>query len=138
MNHPDPGASAEASDGVGIAYAPSINGILWSTARGEEGLYLRDSRIEDEAVRRITLVSKKPSDDDVNEEEWLVFSRRITNEAHSAGEVQVAVLLDGSTDQIQMARNCTLFARFATGLETHLGLLIDGPYRTTASRDEYH
>ena len=117
MNHPDPGASAEASDGVGIAYAPSINGILWSTARGEEGLYLRDSRIEDEAVRRITLVSKKPSDDDVNEEEWLVFSRRITNEAHSAGEVQVAVLLDGSTDQIQMARNCTLFARFATGLE---------------------
>ena len=119
-----------------LLFLKNLDGILWSTASGEEGLYLRDSRIEDEAARRITLVSKHPSDGNIGEEEWLVFSRAIINEGHSAGEVQVAVLLDGSTDQIQVARNCTLFARFATGLETHLGLLIDGPYRTTASRDE--
>ena len=119
-----------------LLFLKNIDGIVWSTESGEDGLYLRESRMEDETVRRTTLVSKHPTDEDVTEEEWLVFLREINNEGDAVGEVQVAVLLDGSTDQIQAARNCTLFARFATGLETHLGFLIDGPYRTTASRDE--
>jgi hypothetical protein len=71
---------------------------------------------------------------------WLVFSRPVFGEdGRSAGHVEVGFSLikdeDSDREVIQHVTRSPLVVFFPTVLETHLGFLLQGPYRTTPSRD---
>lgn len=119
-----------------LLFLKNIEEINWRIESGTSGQYLRESWAIDEGVRRTILISQDQADDDVDEEEWLVFFRPVTNDGEPAGEVQVGFLLDNETQRVRVADDCTLFARFATRIETHTGFLMDGPYQTNLSRDD--
>jgi hypothetical protein len=74
------------------------------------------------------------------EEEWLVFERPVpVPDGQTLVKVEVAFRLDRNkeTGQEQIVRinDAYLVAFFPTEKETHLGFLIQGPYRTTPARD---
>jgi hypothetical protein len=73
------------------------------------------------------------------EEVWLVFARSVrTPEGRPAGEVSIAFELAGRDDGtrgIVPIADSPLVVFFPTVLRTHLGFLVQGPYRTTPSRD---
>lgn len=122
-----------------LLFLKNIEGLSWRTRSGTSGQYLRKSRQLEDGVRRATLIAQDHVDDEVVAEDWaedwIVFSRLVTRDGASAGRVQVSFLLDSKTERVRVAKHCTLFARFPTGLATDMGLLMDGPYRTTPDRD---
>ena len=71
-------------------------------------------------------------------EMWLVFSREVHHEGTSAGYAELAFRIttanDGS-EAIHVIGDSPLAAFFPTVIETHLGMLVQGPYRTTPSRE---
>jgi hypothetical protein len=74
------------------------------------------------------------------EERWLVFSRGIRNKGKPVGYVEIALALSTKKSgpgslSIRSIADSPLFVFFPTVLPTHLGLLLQGPYRTTPSRD---
>ena len=119
-----------------LLFLRNIEEISWITDQDRSGQYIRESKLIREGVRRTTLVSTSAVEDDLDEEEWLVLFRPVENHGVPAGEVQVAFLLGDKDEFIRRAKGCTLFARFATKIETHTGFLMDGPYQTTLSRDD--
>ena len=119
-----------------LLFLENIEEIRWTTDQGGSGQYLRESRIIDEGVCRTTIVSQNATDEDVNQEEWLVFDRSVSRKNDPAGDVRVAFLMDENGRSIIAASDCTLFARFPTTIDTHTGILMDGPYQTTLSRDD--
>lgn len=123
-----------------LLFLRQIDEIAWSVDGGASGLYLR-GRAEDagDGMRRVTLVGERKGEPLV-EETWLVFSREASTEAGTrAGFVEVAFLLqeDKASREwaVQRVDTSPLFVFFPTVLPTHLGLLVQGPYRTTPSRD---
>src|SRR5204863_7828945 len=70
---------------------------------------------------------------------WLVFSKSVTHRDREAGNVEIAFFVtqeEGSRQKrIQRVNRSPLVVFFPTVLETHLGFLVQGPYRTTPSRD---
>lgn len=102
------------------------------------------------------VVSTQVNGQDLNAEEWLVFSKsaapppeviqdllrdaddneerdRIQNSAEKEQPLDVAFLLQD--DRIVPANNCVLFAYLPTEKETHLHFLIQARYQTTPARD---
>ena len=118
-----------------LLFLQHIEEITWETDRGMSGHYRRESRQIDEEVYRTALISED-TDGTLETEEWLVFNREVEHDGEPAGKVHVAHLLEGQTERVQAVSGCTLFSRFPTGLETHMGLLLDGPYRTTLDRSQ--
>ena len=117
-----------------LLFLKHIDEISWKTNENRWGRYLRESREIDGDTRKVTLIFEDSSEIEIHAEEWLIFSVPIKHENIEAGDVQIAYLL-GEDDEVVQATDCTLFARFNTGLRTDLGVLIDGPYKTTLSRD---
>ena len=117
-----------------LLFLQHIEEITWETDEDASGHYLRESvRIDrDHEIHRMTLVFGDTGNSIVHTEEWLTFSRAVDNDGDV--KVHVAYLFDGEAERVHAATNCTLSARFPTGLETHMGLLLDGPYRTTLDR----
>src|SRR5260370_29146706 len=72
--------------------------------------------------------------------EWIVFDRPV-NEAngHSSHRVEVAFQLKvepkSQLVRISAISDSNLVVFFPTEKETHLGFLLQGPYRTTPARD---
>ena len=88
-------------------------------------------------MRRIKLLSDSEDEDPI-EESWLVFSREVDSDGESARHVELAFNLaldDSGKDVIKAVDRSPLVAFFPTVPETHLGMLVQGPYRTTSSRD---
>ena len=74
------------------------------------------------------------------DEEWLIFSRAVTaNGEQATGQVELAFSLvkddQSQQERIRRLKRSPLVVFFPTVLETHLGFLVQGPYRTTPSRD---
>jgi hypothetical protein len=123
-----------------LLFLRQIEEIAWSVNGGASGLYLKE-RTEDAGVgsRRVTLVGERKGEP-VVEETWLVFSREARTEAGTlAGFIEIAFLLkaDEETEEwvVQRVDASPLCAFFPTVVTTHLGFLVQGPYRTTPSRD---
>ena len=76
-----------------------------------------------------------------NKENWLVFSQKLP-EVSGRLSIEVAYLLNESDDQrirsIKGADNTALTVTFQTQKETNLKFLIQGPYKTTPSRDNIY
>ena len=123
-----------------LLFLREIEEISWSTANGASGLYIRDKPENIKNVaRKVQLVGQDATMRD-REENYIVFSRDVFFEGKTAGYVELAFALhrNGSGIQDASVRPVTdspLVVFFPTVLTTHLGFLVQGPYRTTPSRD---
>jgi len=121
-----------------LLFLRQIEEITWSVEGGSSGNYLRESHELDGGVRRIVLIGQEEGSD-VVEETWLVFSRPVYLDREPAGHIEIAFLIthdeDSHRETVQRAKRSTLVVFFPTECEMHLGFLVQGPYRTTPSRD---
>jgi len=122
-----------------LLFLRHIDGIEW-IVNGTRGTYLK-SKTEDsgDGGHRVTLLGQR-SGESIVEETWLVFSQEAKTDAGTtAGFIEVAFLLEISKDSKQWAikrvDESPLNVFFPTIVTTHLGFLLQGPYRTTPSRD---
>jgi hypothetical protein len=104
---------------------------ITGTDRNEHGQYLRETRIL-ETVRQITIVAE--AGENFRSEDWLVFEKPV---AETDLPVEMAFLLDNaaSRPKLQRLNRSPLSVFFPTEVETRLGFLIQGPYRTTPNRE---
>ncbi len=123
-----------------LLFLRQIDEIAWSVEGGPSGLYLRSKpETIGENVRRITVIGQEEGKPDI-EETWLVFSRAAKTDGGAvAGQVEIAfsITQDKESHQrsVQAVSDSPLVAFFPTVLQTYLGFLVQGPYRTTPSRD---
>ena len=123
-----------------LLFLRQIAEIAWRIKDGPSGLYLRESEALGENVRRITVIGQGGGKVDV-EETWLVFSRPVMADGgRVAGQVEIAfsIATPQTAEQretIRPVKDSPLVVFFPTILSTNLGFLVQGPYRTTPSRD---
>jgi len=123
-----------------LLFLRAIEEIEWYAEGGSSGIYLRSQPDRlGESVRQIKVVGQAEGSADV-EESWLIFSKPVcTPEGEGAGHVEVAFSLgrDAKSDRetVHPVSRSPLVVFFPTALETHLRFLVQGPYRTTPSRD---
>ena len=122
-----------------LLFLLQIEEIHWQVSDGASGLYLRDKpKPISSNSRKVVLIGQDAEHGDV-EEEYIVFSREVCQEGTSKGHVEIAFALktDDGNEQptIQPAKNTELVVFFPTVLPTNLGFVMQGPYRTTPSRD---
>lgn len=124
--------------GTALLFLRHIDEVHWRVESGPSGTYLRDSRDVADGVRRVTVIGQKHDASEVDDE-WLVFSRAVDAESgHHARYVEIAFSLSNEPpggEGIQRIKRAPLVVFFPTAVETHLGFLLQGPYRTTPSRD---
>ena len=123
-----------------LLFLREIEEISWSIAEGPSGLYLRGKpETLSAAARRVIVIGQDSATDVVQEEQWLVFSRAVSNEGKDVGNVELAFALEKSTNgdrwSVRRITDSPLIVFFPTVLSTNLGFLVQGPYRTTPSRD---
>jgi len=123
-----------------LLFLREIEEISWSADDGPSGLYLR-SKPENmgQDARKVVLLGEEVGKK-IIEETWLVFSREVcTNDGISAGFVEIAFALGNRDDMnhetIKRVDDSRLVVFFPTISPTNLGFLLQGPYRTTPSRD---
>ncbi|MSO37853.1 MAG: DUF3883 domain-containing protein [Acidimicrobiia bacterium] len=135
----------EIEAGLGRLGAPAllflrhINEIHWAVEGGRSGHYLRESTEIDAGVRRVTVIGQERGKAEVDEV-WLVFSQPVIADGSAlAGHVEIAFssrkVDSAAREDLQRLEHSPLVVFFPTVLETHLGFLVQGPYRTTPSRD---
>ena len=116
-----------------LLFLREIEEIEWNADDGSSGLYLRQSDDRDEWVRRVTVIGQADGQPDT-EQTWLVFSKAMhASEDKLVGHVEVAFCLE--RDRVRPIPRSPLVVFFPTVVETNLGFRIQGPYRTTPSRD---
>jgi hypothetical protein len=124
-----------------LLFLRHIDEINWSVDGGASGVYLR-SKPESlgPQVQRITVIGQESGQPDVDQN-WLVFHREVlTAEQEKVGRVEVAFSIVPVKDEpghwtVQPVATSPLVVFFPTVVATHLGFLVQGPYRTTPSRD---
>ncbi len=122
-----------------LLFLRQIEEIAWSVSGGANGLYRKQSEDVREGSRRVTLIGARGGEPPA-EETWLIFSREAKTEAGAvAGFIEIAFLLENDKEtkksSVQPVDHSPLYAFFPTVVTTHLGFLVQGPYRTTPSRD---
>ena len=121
-----------------LMFLREIEEVSWSVDGGSAGRYMRiESAHRGDGVRQIVLLSEEEEGD--TEEEWLIFSREVSRSERSVGHVEAAFRISQGADSdrrdIIPIDDSLLVVFFPTVLPTHLGFLLQGPYRTTPSRD---
>ena len=117
-----------------------IEDITWTSGGAHLGRYRRSSTaILAPNVRRVTIEGGKNGIAEINEE-WLIFSREVKiGEGRPSSQVEVAFHVSRANEKgkqvIQAVTDSPLVVFFPTAVETHLGFLMQGPFRTTPSRD---
>lgn len=124
-----------------LLFLRHIEEINWSVEGGASGLYLRNVTKEfGENVRLITVIGQETGKAEVDQN-WLVFHREVFTEAReNVGRVEIAFSLLAIKEapgrwSVQPVAASPLAVFFPTVVPTNLGFLVQGPYRTTPSRD---
>lgn len=124
-----------------LLFLRHIDEINWSVEGGASGFYLRNSpETLGPNVQRITVIGKEDDRPEVDQN-WLVFHRDVSSaERQKVGRVEIAFSLVAVKDapghwSVQPLAKSPLVVFFPTVVESHLGFLVQGPYRTTPSRD---
>lgn len=124
-----------------LLFLRHIDEINWSVAGGASGFYLRNTPESlGPNVQRITVIGKEDDRPEVDQN-WLVFHRDVFSaEGQKVGRVEIAFSLVAVKDApglwaVQPLAKSPLVVFFPTVVESHLGFLVQGPYRTTPSRD---
>jgi len=124
-----------------LLFLRHIDEINWSVEGGASGFYLRNTPESlGPHVQRITVIGKEDDRPDVDQN-WMVFHRDVFSaEGHKVGRVEIAFSLVAVKDApgrwaVQPLAKSPLVVFFPTVVESYLGFLVQGPYRTTPSRD---
>lgn len=124
-----------------LLFLRQIDEINWDVEGGASGFYLRNSpEALGDNVHRITLIGQETGKPDVDQN-WLVFHRDVYSASQEkVGRVEAAFSLFALKDapdrwSIQPVPVSPLVVFFPTVVPTNLGFLVQGPYRTTPSRD---
>ncbi len=120
-----------------LLFLREIDEIEWSVEDGGSGCYRRETTDEGEDVRRVRLFGEVDGEE-TSEEVWLVFSREVYNDGRHARHVEVAFRVEtdeAGRDVIVPVHGQHLVAFFPTAMRTDVGILVQGPYVTTPSRD---
>lgn len=124
-----------------LLFLRNIDEINWSVTGGASGFYLRNTPESlGPNVQRITVIGNEDDRPEVDQN-WLVFHRDVfSTEGHKVGRVEIAFSLVAVKDApgrwaVQPLAKSPLVVFFPTVVESHLGFLVQGPYRTTPSRD---
>lgn len=124
-----------------LLFLQHIDEINWSVRDGASGVYLRSNPEQlGENVHRITVIGQESGQDEVDQN-WLVFQRDVFSyEQEKVGHVEVAFALEEAKGQpdrwiVVPVAASPLVVFFPTVVTTNLGFLVQGPYRTTPSRD---
>lgn len=124
-----------------LLFLRHIEEISWCVEADSSGFYRR--HIPEQLgpnVQRIKVVGKEGNEQAVDQN-WLVFHREVFSEkGHRVGRVEIAFLLLAVNDSpghwsVQPLAKSPLVVFFPTVVESHLGFLVQGPYKTTPSRD---
>jgi hypothetical protein len=124
-----------------LLFLREIDQIEWSVQNGPSGLYRRDRpSVEDGLARQVRVIGERTGDRDV-EHDWLLFSRPMDGPGDSDQvnciELAFRLKVDPARERrwIRRISRSMLYVFFPTVIETHLGFLLQGPLRTTPSRD---
>jgi hypothetical protein len=143
----DAGAATEIAAGLRrlgsrvLLFLKAVDEVAWCVQGGPSGHYLRGRPTPlSGGARKVELIWQESGDRGTRDETWLVFARPVqTEEGKATGCVEVALRLERQegkeTMTIARISGSPLVAFFPTAIETHLGFLVQGPYRTTPSRD---
>ena len=115
-----------------LLFLRKIDAIEWVLPDGKSGTYVRESIPRDNGVRQVIVIGESP-DHAAAEKTWLVFSKPTMDGDLLVGHIEVAFLMED--DRIVPVPRSPLVVFFPTVVETHLGFRVQGPYRTTSSRD---
>lgn len=124
-----------------LLFLRNIEEISWSVEGGASGFYMRNRpEILGPNVQRVTVIGHESGQDEVDQT-WLVFHRDVfSNGNKRVGRVEIAFSQAASKEgsalwAVQPLATSPLVVFFPTVVETHLGFLVQGPYRTTPSRE---
>lgn len=124
-----------------LLFLRHIDEINWGVESGATGFYLRNTPESlGPNVQRITVIGQETGKPEVDQN-WLVFHRDVFSVAQeTVGRVEVAFSLIAVKDapgrwSVLPVTASSLVVFFPTVVPTHLGFLVQGPYRTTPSRD---
>lgn len=124
-----------------LLFLSHIDEINWSIEGGPSGFYQRSlNKSLGPNVHHITVIGKEDDRPGIDQN-WLVFRRDVfSTEGHKVGRVEIAFSLIAIKDApgrwaVQPLAKSPLVVFFPTAVESHLGFLVQGPYRTTPSRD---
>jgi Domain of unknown function (DUF3883) len=120
-----------------LLFLQEIDEINWGIHGGDSGTYVREAKFVNPDVREITLLGQLSGGKEVHEECWIVFRREVFSPKNeSAGAVEAAFRIKHiPSRRIEAVENATLSVFFPTIVPVHFGVILQGPYRTTPSRD---
>ncbi len=143
----DPTAAREITSGFrhlgprALLFLRHIEEISWGIEGGASGFYMRNQPVVlGPNVQRVTVIGQETGQEEVDQN-WLVFHREVfTGDQKKVGRVEIALSLIAPKDEtgqwaVQPLATSPLVVFFPTVVETHLGFLVQGPYRTTPSRE---
>lgn len=124
-----------------LLFLRQIEEINWTARGSASGTYLRSaSEPLGSNVHRITVIGQETGQPEVDQN-WLVFHRDVySSTREKVGRVEVAFAMEDAKDQpgswgVAHVATSQLVVFFPTAVETNLGFLVQGPFRTTPSRD---
>lgn len=124
-----------------LLFLRNIEEISWSVEGGASGFYMRNKpETFGSNVQRITVIGREDGLPEVDQN-WLIFHRDVSSpEQKKVGRVEIAFALTPAKDSpnrwsLEPLATSALVVFFPTVIETHLGFLVQGPFRTTPSRE---
>jgi hypothetical protein len=124
-----------------LLFLRHIEEINWTVEGGASGTYMRSVPVSLGAnVQHITVIGQESGQQEVDQN-WLVFHRDVFSvNQELVGRVEVAFSMHAIEDapgrwSVQPVAASPLVVFFPTVVSTNLGFLVQGPYRTTPSRD---
>lgn len=117
-----------------LLFLREIEQINWETLDGMGGTYLRETKRQDpkSIAREVTIIGH-PKGQPLKSADFLVVERAVTNKGNRAGQVEIAYQVQGG--RVVPVENATLSVFFPTIVPTRFGAILQGPFRTTPSRD---
>jgi len=123
-----------------LLFTQHIREVEW-TAGDEDGHYLRDDSHKDKETYSPLFWKRKTTiSDGQSHRTYIVFSHAIQWSDPSSGKekqyrpVDIAFKLDDDEKSISKTKH-PLVVLFGTKVETHMGFILNGPYRTTPNRE---
>jgi len=121
-----------------LLFLNHIQEIFWRIDKEESGNYIRDVKTKD-GHKKVYIISKV-AEQNVVDEEWLVFERPFKLKEYDTTNLKVEVAFKIKKDKndkeiIVPAKDSKLIVFFPTERPTYLNFLIQGPYKTTPNRE---
>jgi hypothetical protein len=127
-----------------LLFLREIDTVIWSVNNGPSGTYTRSDPTQlAPNVRRVEVLGEAKGQKSDVDETWLIFDRPVLDDGGKPlGRVEIAFLstspATGQAYALRPVAKSSLVVFFPTAVETHLGFILQGPYRTTPSRDNLH